>query len=126
MTTSGVYRHYKGGLYRVLFTAREATNGAYTDRSVVVYVSLAFGHVNVRDEVEFHARVTPTRANPDGVPRFELLPVAPPHVDEEFRCAVCGWPLAESVERGCVRGNCSHRPRPDRLYAPERAEKEQP
>lgn len=29
---------------------------------------------------------------------------------EETRCAVCGWPLAESAEKGCVRGNCSMRP----------------
>lgn len=44
--------------------------------------------------------------------------------DIQNRCAVCGWPLADSVEKGCVRGNCSYRPRPERLYAPERAAKE--
>lgn len=26
------------------------------------------------------------------------------------RCQVCSWPLAESVEAGCVPGNCSYRP----------------
>jgi hypothetical protein len=27
------------------------------------------------------------------------------------RCTVCRWPLAESMEQGCVPGNCSYRPR---------------
>lgn len=44
--------------------------------------------------------------------------------DIASRCAVCGWPLAEKPESGCVRGNCSHRPRPEHLYAPDRAERE--
>lgn len=26
------------------------------------------------------------------------------------RCEVCGWPLAESREKGCVDGDCSYRP----------------
>src|SRR5882672_3563521 len=25
------------------------------------------------------------------------------------RCAICFWPLAESIDKGCVRGNCSMR-----------------
>lgn len=37
------------------------------------------------------------------------------------RCAVCGWPLKDRPADGCVRGNCSQRPRPHRLYDPERA-----
>lgn len=40
------------------------------------------------------------------------------------RCAVCGWPLAESWDKGCVRGNCSQRPRGDNLYDAERAKLE--
>jgi hypothetical protein len=48
---------------------------------------------------------------------------APP--DDESRCAVCGWPLRDTIDEGCVRANCSQRPRPDRLYAPERAEREE-
>jgi hypothetical protein len=70
--------------------------------------------------------------------------------DDESRCAVCGWPLARdriagvdvpssathhgspkfgtrvppTPADGCIRGNCSMRPRPDRLYAPERAARE--
>lgn len=31
---------------------------------------------------------------------------------DETRCRVCGWPLAESADRGCVPGNCSQRPAP--------------
>lgn len=26
------------------------------------------------------------------------------------RCLICGWPLADRVEDGCVPGNCSYRP----------------
>jgi hypothetical protein len=50
------------------------------------------------------------------------------HVDDVGRCAVCGWQLAAPAEArlveaalGCVRGDCSMRPRPATLYAPERA-----
>jgi hypothetical protein len=46
--------------------------------------------------------------------------------DDDSRCAVCGWPLTTDIKDGCVRGNCSQRPRPERLYAPERAAKERP
>lgn len=31
---------------------------------------------------------------------------------DETRCRVCGWPLAESADKGCVPGNCSQRPAP--------------
>lgn len=44
--------------------------------------------------------------------------------DIESRCAVCAWPL-DDEGHGCKRGNCSQRPPPERLYAPERAKKEQ-
>jgi len=37
---------------------------------------------------------------------------------------ICGWPLAERSEDGCVRGNCSQRPLPPRFYDPERADRE--
>jgi hypothetical protein len=39
------------------------------------------------------------------------------------RCAVCGWTLVADREHGCVRGDCSMRPRPERLFDPERAKK---
>ena len=46
-------------------------------------------------------------------------------VDDLTRCALCGWPLAESVDKGCVRGNCSMRPLPNgALYSRERARAE--
>ena len=48
---------------------------------------------------------------------------APPTKDDS-RCAVCGWPLAESADKGCVRGNCSLRPIPDNWYDEERARRE--
>ena len=35
---------------------------------------------------------------------------------KEERCQVCGWPLAERWEDGCVPGNCSMRPRPSPTY----------
>lgn len=45
-------------------------------------------------------------------------------LDDETRCAVCAWPLAESASDGCTRGSCSHRPPPARQYSPERAARE--
>lgn len=30
------------------------------------------------------------------------------------RCEHCGWPLYENVEEGCVEGNCSMRPMPEK------------
>jgi hypothetical protein len=44
------------------------------------------------------------------------------HEDIASRCAVCGRTLTETI--GCVRGSCSMRPRPERLFAPARAAKE--
>lgn len=39
------------------------------------------------------------------------------------RCRICGWPLAATVQEGCVLSNCSQRPVPDRRadhgFAPE-------
>ena len=60
-----IYRHYKGGLYRVLFEARQATNGQASTMTVV-YVSLATGIIFVRDSDEFYDAV-------DGIPRFTLV-----------------------------------------------------
>jgi hypothetical protein len=44
--------------------------------------------------------------------------------DDQTLCAVCGWTLADNADKGCVRGNCSMRPLPERAYAPERANAE--
>jgi hypothetical protein len=49
----GIYRHYKGGLYRVLFEAHDSTNGPHEGRSLVVYVSLTTGRINVRASDQF-------------------------------------------------------------------------
>lgn len=67
----GVYRHKDGGLYRVVGTALESTNGR-PRLPVVIYVSLDKGEANVRDLAEFTEAV----AWPDGVtrPRFEPEP----------------------------------------------------
>lgn len=45
-------------------------------------------------------------------------------VRDPNRCAVCGWTLAATMRDGCVRGNCSMRPRPVELYDAKRAEEE--
>jgi len=52
-------------------------------------------------------------------PKAPEKPVLDPN-----RCAVCGWPLAALMDKGCVRGNCSMRPRPERLYDSKRAQAE--
>lgn len=62
-----IYRHYKGGRYRVLFEARVSTNGPDEGRLVVVYVSLTTGAILVRDRTEFHIKFSDL-----GIPRFEL------------------------------------------------------
>ena len=46
------------------------------------------------------------------------------HTKDINRCAICGWPLSDSVDNGCVRGNCSMRPFPDRYYDAARAKQE--
>jgi hypothetical protein len=33
---------------------------------------------------------------------------------DEKRCRICGWPLYERVDQGCVSENCSLRPGPER------------
>src|SRR5262245_21876031 len=43
----GIYRHYKGGLYRVLGMIRDSTN-ATAGRWLVQYVSLTYGEVHAR------------------------------------------------------------------------------
>ncbi len=70
-TRPGIYRHYKGDLYRVLFTAHDSTNGKGPDiGKVVVYVSLSTGQINVRKEWEFHEWVLHPN-EPRSIQRFE-------------------------------------------------------
>lgn len=54
--TQGVYQHYKGGLYTVLFLTTDADNGADRE-SRVVYVSLTTGRVFSRSVKEFTEKV---------------------------------------------------------------------
>jgi chromosome segregation ATPase len=35
-------------------------------------------------------------------------------MSDEKRCEMCGWPLRETLDEGCVAGNCSMRPLPKR------------
>jgi len=62
------------------------------------------------------------------VEELELSPVQAQQAEalDPNRCAVCGWPLVETIDLGCVRGNCSLRQRPATLYDPARAEAESP
>lgn len=53
MIIPGVYKHYKGGYYRVLFVAKNSNNSGH-DEDVVVYVSLSEpGRISVRNADEF-------------------------------------------------------------------------
>ena len=52
LSANQVVRHYKGGLYTILFQAQNATNSADRD-DMVVYVSHTTGVVYVRDYAEF-------------------------------------------------------------------------
>lgn len=86
---------------------------ALLDRAETMRGVLGRGGTPVRqdDEIDFHFGDTVEAA----VKRAN---------DDPSRCAVCQWPLVEDARLGCVRGNCSQRPRPLNLYAPERAAKE--
>jgi hypothetical protein len=58
-TPPGVYRHYKGDLYRVLLVGLMSTNGL-PRRPTVCYLSLSKGGLpDLRDEEEFHDLVWP-------------------------------------------------------------------
>lgn len=59
-----IYRHYKGGLYRLLFHATDAE----TRKTVVVYESLEDNRPYVRDWQDFHGWVHSV-----GKPRFTLV-----------------------------------------------------
>jgi len=53
----------------------------------------------------------PTPLCGDGTTAAPPAPAESPPSYGHGRCEVCGWPLAESREGGCVPGNCSYRPR---------------
>lgn len=64
------YKHYKGGLYTVLFVAEETTNARKGNNGGVVYVSHTYGKIKHRDLDEFTEEIE----WPDGIvrPRFIL------------------------------------------------------
>lgn len=51
-----IYKHYKGGLYRLLCEAQDATNAADRD-DMMVYVSLKNGNIYCRKKEEFFEAV---------------------------------------------------------------------
>lgn len=61
-----LWRHYKGGLYRLLSLAVESTN-TFEGAAVVIYLSLSTGIVHTRNAGEFFGR---TGMNADGEQRF--------------------------------------------------------
>ncbi len=61
-----IYRHHKGGRYRVLFIVNNSTNGPDDGKQMICYVSMTTGRINVRDFAQFH------EALPSGERRFTL------------------------------------------------------
>lgn len=82
--TQGVYKHYKGGLYRLLFVAKDSTNNSPTaDEDVAVYVSLNdSGRVSVRLLSEFDelVLVNPAGTTPEGIAETLKTGVGHSHV----------------------------------------------
>lgn len=89
-------------------------------------VVIASGKGGAAAAIEYDAALQPACVivQPGSGIAFAVFDAAADATDDESRCAVCAWPLAERIEDGCTRGNCSHRPRPERLYAPGRAARE--
>ena len=76
MIQQGVYRHYKGGLYTVLFAARCSDNGPREGEDVVVYVSHTTGKMYTRFAREFFEPVDTTyqgEQSPTPLYRFEFI-----------------------------------------------------
>lgn len=68
MIKPGKYRHYRGGVYTVLFVAQDSDQG----RPVVVYMNDEHGTYYVRSLREFTANVLEDSEG-GGVPRFKLI-----------------------------------------------------
>lgn len=83
----GIYRHWKGPLYRALFLAQESTNRVISHRTdatesteepLVVYVSLESGNVCVRSLEQWNELVPnpgydTSKLGRPTVPRFEFV-----------------------------------------------------
>lgn len=63
------YKHYKGGLYTVLFLAEETTNERRGNNGGVVYVSHTYGKIKYRDLDEFIEEIE----WPDGISRSRFV-----------------------------------------------------
>lgn len=63
----GVYKHYKGGLYTLLMSAKCSENGMMNDTVWVIYVSHTTGQVCCRSAWEFFSKAE------NGKPRFEFV-----------------------------------------------------
>lgn len=68
MVKIGRYRHYKGGIYRVVLTALDTV----TSSPVVVYMNETHGTFYVRPLKDFTAKVMEDSED-GGVPRFKFL-----------------------------------------------------
>lgn len=58
------------------------------------------------------SRVATADGNPQAIAAEALGTIPTPRLWDEARCRVCGWPLVERIEDGCVTGSCSMRPLP--------------
>jgi hypothetical protein len=67
----GLYRHYKGGLYRVLNVIRDSTNGPTEGRWMVLYTSCERDRMMVRELGQF---IGTTIHDGEIVRRFERVP----------------------------------------------------
>jgi hypothetical protein len=65
-----VYRHYKGGFYRVLHECVISTNGPDDGKIGVVYVSMTNGHIFMRERNQFHEMLS---LDAGIVPRFTRI-----------------------------------------------------
>lgn len=65
MIVPGTYRHYKGGMYEVLFAAKDKTSG----KTVVVYKSANHGTLYTRSIEEFTSKVKNKETGIE-IPRF--------------------------------------------------------
>jgi hypothetical protein len=63
----------------------------------------------VTSDGEANARLRPNEPLPPGFRSMMLEMIGD---GDAGRCMACGWPVAESAEKGCVPGNCSFRPSP--------------
>lgn len=67
----GLYLHYKGTFYRVLFVGRDSTNGPNEGRILAAYISDAEHGIHFREIGQFAERVVDADGN--SVPRFRWM-----------------------------------------------------